>query len=105
MAVEVGALSPDDGGLYLGAASALWLADTVVRSAKDPDSQIGWVPDFLMDDPPGTKHGLLAAFERILDQLEFQHLLLAHGLPLIGDGRAKLEELVRSGGRTAPDAF
>ena len=31
--------------------------------------------------------------------------MLAHGLPLIGNGRAALEEFVSSGGRTAGDAF
>jgi hypothetical protein len=102
---EVGSLSPDDGGLYLASAGAIWLADTVVRSSTNSDSQIGWVPDFLMDDPPGTKRGLLAAFTRVLDEFDFEHVLLAHGLPLIGNGRAAIEELVRSGGRTATDAF
>jgi hypothetical protein len=104
-AVEVGALSPDDGGLYLASASAIWLADTVVRSMTDPESGIGWVPDSLMDDPPLTKRRLLAAFTRVLDEFEFEHLLLAHGLPLVSDGRRKLEQLVRDGGRTASDAF
>jgi hypothetical protein len=58
-----------------------------------------------MDDPPQTKRGLLDAFERVLRDYDFQHLLLAHGLPLIGDGRAQLEEFVRCGGRTATGAF
>jgi hypothetical protein len=38
-------------------------------------------------------------------QGEFEHLLLAHGLPLIGNGRRELEQLVSQGGRTAGDAF
>ncbi|MCL2417735.1 MAG: hypothetical protein FWD04_00465 [Conexibacteraceae bacterium] len=101
----VGSLSPDDGGFHLGSASALWLADTVVRSTVDPESEIGFVPDFLMDDPGETKRGLLAAFTRLLDEYEFEHLLLAHGLPLIGNGRSELERLVRDGGRTAAGAF
>jgi len=104
-AIQVGALSPDDSGLLLGSARALWLADTIVRTPHDPTAKIGWVVDGLMDDPPDTKRELLAAFSRILDSVEFDHLLLAHGLPLIGDGRAELEELVQVGGRTAEDAF
>lgn len=104
-AVEIGVLSPDDGGLYLESGSALWLADTLVRSCTDPDSRIGWVPDSLMNDPAQTKRGLLAVFSRVLDELTFEHLLLAHGLPLVGNGRAELQEFVRSGGRTATDAF
>jgi hypothetical protein len=105
VAVQVGALSPDDGGLYREASSALWLADTAIRSPADPDARIGWVPDWLMDDPPDTKRGLIAAFERVLGQFQFEHLLLAHGLPLIGNGRTELEELVRDGGRTATAGF
>ena len=54
-----------------------------------------------MDDPPATKRSLLAAFARLLDELHFEHVLLAHGDPLIGDGRVQLEELVATGGRTA----
>jgi hypothetical protein len=105
VAVEIGVLSPDDGGLYLESASALWMADTLVRSCTDPQSRIGWVPDSLMDDPAETKRRLLAVFSRVLDELAFEHLLLAHGLPLVGSGRAALEEFVGSGGRTATDAF
>lgn len=101
----VGALSPDDGGLYLASSKALWLADTIVRAPEKPDARIGWVIDQLMDDPPKTKAGLLIAFERILDDYDFENLLLAHGLPLIGNGRTALAELVAAGGRTAADAF
>ena len=54
-----------------------------------------------MDDPPATKRGLLAACERLLEELDFEHLLLAHGGPVIGDGRELLQDLVDCGGRTA----
>jgi hypothetical protein len=104
-AFVVGSLSPDEDGLFLSSASAIWLGDTIVRSMTDPSGRIGWVPDSLMDDPDETKAGLLQAFSEVLADYEFEHLLLAHGLPLIGDGRAELEALVREGGRTAPDAF
>jgi len=63
------------------------------------------VPDSLMTDPEETKRGLLAAFERILSDYEFDHLLLAHGLPLVGNGRAELEQFVREGGSGARGAF
>jgi hypothetical protein len=105
VAVEVGALSPDDWGLYSADSKALWLGDTIVREPTNPDAEIGWVVDQLMDEPPKTKQGLIDAFTRILAEYDFEHLLLAHGLPLIGDGRAKLEEFVRTGGRTAAKAF
>jgi hypothetical protein len=102
---EVGALSPDDGGLHLRSAGSIWLADTIVRSMTDPAGAVGWVSDSLMDDPAATKRGLLAAFTRVLDEFEFEHVLLAHGLPLVGNGRAALEQLVADGGRTAPGVF
>ena len=105
LAVEVGGLSPDDGGLHLQKAAAFWLGDTLVRSPTDRNSPLGWVSDSLMDDPAETKQQLLEAFQRVLDDYQFDHLLLAHGLPLVGDGRAALEAFVREGGRTSSDAF
>jgi hypothetical protein len=101
----IGSLSPDEDGLFLESASAIWVADTIVRSPTDPASRIGWVTDSLMDDPEETKRGLLEAFSAVLDDHQFDHLLLAHGLPLVGNGRNELEALVRDGGRTASDAF
>lgn len=98
VAHEVAGICPDETALFLPEQRAVALADGVVRVGSDA---IGWVPDALMDDPPGTKRALLAAYARLLDELEFEHVLLAHGDPLVGDGRARLAELVASGGRTA----
>ena len=55
VAFVIGSLSPDEDGLYLESAAAIWVADTLVRSPDDPSSRIGWVPDSLMDDPERTK--------------------------------------------------
>ena len=104
LAVEVGSLSPDDGGLYLESLRALWLADTVVRHST-PDSRPGFVADFLMDDPPATKRGILRALESILETHEVEHVMLAHGDPMLADGGEQLRELIAAGGRTADDAF
>jgi glyoxylase-like metal-dependent hydrolase (beta-lactamase superfamily II) len=102
LACEMGAICPDDTALYLADRRALFLADGVVRSGpQDQAGPLGFVPDSLMDDPPHTKQGLLAAIARLLEELDFEHLLLAHGGPVIGDGRARMQELVDSGGRTA----
>ena len=98
VACEVGGICPDESALFLPEQRAVALADGVVRIA---DGTIGWVPDVLMDDPSGTKQALLAAYARLLGELDFDHVLLAHGDPLVGDGRATLAELVSSGGRTA----
>ncbi|HEY3758190.1 MAG TPA: hypothetical protein VGL37_00375 [Solirubrobacteraceae bacterium] len=102
LACEVGAICPDDTALYLPQKRALVFADGVVRSGpQDRDGPLGFVPDGLMDEPEQTKQGLLAACVHLLDELDFEHLLLAHGGPVIGDGRERLRELVRDGGRTA----
>jgi glyoxylase-like metal-dependent hydrolase (beta-lactamase superfamily II) len=102
VAQEVAGICPDDTGLFLPAARALVFADAVVRGGPHgQDGALGFVPDSLMDDPPLTKRRILASCERLLADLEFDHLLLAHGGPLIGDGRAQLADLLASGGRTA----
>lgn len=99
LAFEIGAICPDDMALYLASARTIWFADGLVRGG--PRRELGFVPDSLMDDPPGTKRGLLESFERALRELDFENVLLAHGGPVIGDGRAQLEALIRGGGRTA----
>ncbi|HXR28151.1 MAG TPA: hypothetical protein VN772_01135 [Solirubrobacteraceae bacterium] len=102
IAYELGAICPDDTALHLPAKDALVIADGVVRGGPHgQDGPLGFVPDSLMDDPPATKRGLLGACARLLAELDFTHLLLAHGGPVIGDGRALLADLVDSGGRTA----
>ena len=57
LAVEIGAICPDEMALYLPSARAIWFADGLVRGG--PDGELGFVPDSLMDDPPETKRGLL----------------------------------------------
>ena len=49
-----------------------------------------------MDDPDKTRAGLKAAYRRLLDELEFDHLLLAHGAPVIGTAREELAALVEA---------
>lgn len=99
---EVGALCPDETAFHLPSRRALVIADGVVRGGRQgQDGPLGFVPDSLMDDPPATKRGLLDALARLLRELDFEHVLLAHGGPVIGDGRTQLQELLDSGGRTA----
>lgn len=89
---EVDAICPDETALHIPAHRALACADGVVRSRSG--DQLSFVPDFLMDDPADTKRGLLDAYRRLLE-LDFERLLLAHGAPLIGDGKAALRDFVR----------
>jgi hypothetical protein len=96
VAHEVGALCPDETALYAPAQRALAVADGVVRLRRRGHGPPGFVPDDLMgDDPEVVKAGLLAAYRGLLD-LDFEHLLLAHGHPLIGDGKAALARFVGS---------
>ncbi len=76
---EVDAICPDETALHIPAHSALACADGVVSRA----GRLGFVPDWLMDDPERTKAGLRDAYQRISD-LHFELLLPAHGDPVIG---------------------
>ncbi len=102
VAHEVGGLCPDETSLHIPARRALVFADAVVRAgSEEQEGPLGFVADRLMDDPPQTKRHLLDAFARLLRELDFEHLLLAHGGPVIGDGRAQLQALVARGGSAA----
>ena len=79
---------PDDGALHIPSASALAIADTVVNY-----DGIRFVPDNLMgDDPEAEKHDIKQTLARVAEELEFEHLLLAHGAPIPGEGRERLRE-------------
>jgi hypothetical protein len=101
-AYEVGELCPDESALYIARSRAIALADGIVRGGPHGQAgPLGFVPDSLMDDPPETKRRLLDAYAKLVQELDFEHLLLAHGGPLVGDGREQLQEFLESGGRTA----
>jgi hypothetical protein len=87
VAHRVGAICPDETALHIPARRALALADGAVR--WEPGGPLGFVPDRFMDEPEETKEGLRAAYRR-LAELDFEHLLLAHGAPFVGDGREAL---------------
>ncbi len=97
IAHEVGAICPDETALELPAARAVAFADGLVRYSAS-DGSLGFVPDDLMgDDPQAVKSGLLESFARLLT-LDFDHVLLAHGLPVVGDGKQQLRRFVESAG-------
>lgn len=87
IAHEVGAICPDETALHIPARGALALADGAVRG--ESGGPLAFVPDRYMDEPARTKDGLRASYRR-LAKLEFRHLLLAHGEPVVGDGREAL---------------
>lgn len=90
---EVDAISPDETALHIPAHDALACADGVVRMSGP---ELEFVPDRLMDDPERTKAGLLYRYRGLLE-LEFSHLLLAHGAPIVGDGKRALAAFVDDG--------
>jgi hypothetical protein len=101
-ACEVDAICPEETAFYIPAKRAIVFADGLVRGGEyGGDGPLGFMPDSLMDDPAQTKRALLDAFARLIEEVPFEHLLLAHGGPVIGEGRGRLRELVESGGRTA----
>jgi hypothetical protein len=84
---RVGALSADEMALHLPEQRALAFADGLIREGDGP---LTFVPDGLMgEDPAGVKRGLAAAFAR-LAELDVDHLLLAHGDPIVGGGAEAL---------------
>lgn len=86
---EVGAICPDESALHIAAHGALALADGAVR--WEPGGPLRFVPDHFMDEPEATKEGLRASYRR-LAELDFEHLLLAHGEPFVGNGREALAD-------------
>ena len=86
VAHEVGVLCPDESALEIPSARALAVADGVVNY-----DGLRFVPDELLgDDPEAIKAGLLEAYGRLADAVEFDHLLCAHGPPVLRDGREAL---------------
>jgi hypothetical protein len=79
---------PDDCALHIPSVDALVIADTVINYGG-----LRFVPDNLMgDDPETEKRDMKATLGRLADELEFEHLLLAHGDPVPSEGRERLRE-------------
>ncbi len=94
VAVEIGAICPDETALYIPKGEGLVaLADGVVREGDVP---LSFVPDqYMGDDPKSVKAGLVQSYRWLLER-DFDHLLLAHGDPWVGGGKQALREFVDS---------
>ena len=93
VAHHIGGLSPDEYALEVPREHALAIADGVIRVGDGP---LRFVPDGLMgDDPEADKRGLADAYEALLDRIEVDHLVLAHGDPIAGDGGEALRAFLR----------
>lgn len=89
-ALLVDAISPDETAFFLPDVRALVVADGVMNY-----DGLAFVPDdYMGDDPETVKRGLTAAFARIADEVDFDHLLCAHGDPVVGTGRTRLRDFV-----------
>jgi hypothetical protein len=91
--VITNAISPDDTTFAIAhGGGAYAFADAVVRP---PGGPLMVVPDSLMDDPHETKQAIQEACRGLLERdFEFQHLLFAHGEPLLTEGREALQKFV-----------
>jgi hypothetical protein len=83
-------LWPDDGVLHIPSLATLAIADTVVND----NLRLQFVPDRYMDDPPAEKQGIVDGLTRLTQELDFEHVLFAHGPPLTGEGRAELRQFL-----------
>ena len=59
------------------------------------DGELTFVPDFLMDEPDKVKKDTVERAVPLL-ALDFDHLLFAHGDPVIGRGRTALAEFMEN---------
>jgi hypothetical protein len=77
---------PDETALEIPAHRAVAIADGVTNY-----DGLGFFADFLLgDDPEAEKRRLREGFGRLAREVDFDHLLLAHGTPILGDGREQL---------------
>jgi hypothetical protein len=91
-AVEIGAICADEAALHIAREKgAVAFADGLIRPAGGP---LGFVPDGLMGDDPGTVKSALKDSLRGLLERDFEHLLFAHGEPLVGGGKSALADFV-----------
>ena len=92
--IEVGVLCPEETAFHFPlAAGVLAIGDALVRW----EGTIGFVPDFLLgDDPQAIRAGIRDRFLEICTNYDFDHLLFAHGDPLVGGGKAALLGYLRS---------
>jgi len=93
LALKVGVLCPEETALYLPLhGGLLCIGDAIVRVR----GKLGFVPDAYMgDDPEGVKRGLCKVFLKHLREREFDHLLFAHGTPLIGGAQHALGKFLQ----------
>jgi hypothetical protein len=92
-AVHIGVLCPDEYALHVTAAEpAIALADAVHHYG---DALSFFADELLGDDPRAVKQGLMQQLRSLL-QRDFEHLLFAHGDPVLRTGKSALRDFVSS---------
>jgi len=85
---QVTELWPDDGALHIPSLEALAIADTVLSN----DGRLEFTPDVCFGDREAEQRSIREGLARLAEQLDFRHLLLAHGPPVPDQGRERLRE-------------
>ena len=85
-------VAPDDTALRVDLGDGcLAFADSIISA----DGELGVVPDSLLgDDPERITREIRRGGEALLGE-RFEHLLFAHGDPVVGGGREALERFAR----------
>jgi hypothetical protein len=92
-AVRIGVLCPDEYALHIAPpGSAIAVADAI----HDYGGALGFFEDDLLgDDPEAVKAGLKQQLQTLLER-DWNHLLFAHGDPIVGSGKSALRDFVAS---------
>ena len=85
---QVTELWPDDAALHIPSLDALAIADTVLNE----DDRLQFMPDYCFGDREAEQRSIRAGLTRLTEQLDFRHLLLAHGPPVPNQGRERLRD-------------
>lgn len=88
VAYEIGGIWPDETAVHVPAHRALACADGAIRHAAD--GELEFAPEQYLGDPEKSKPQIRAAYLRLSEELDFEHLLLAHGDPIPHLGRQAL---------------
>ncbi len=92
-AIEIGILSPDEHALHLDfGGGAIAFADGLHHYG---DTLSFFADELLGDDPQRVKDRLKRRFQTLLER-DFEHLLFAHGDPIVGRGKAALRDFATS---------
>jgi hypothetical protein len=90
-AIANGPIAPDDTVLRIDVeGGALLFADSLLSSG----GALGFMPDGLLgEDPEQVRRDVTDTLRELLDE-SFEHLLFAHGDPIVGEGHATLRRFV-----------